>query len=149
MEESHSNYLKENSVIILENNEDKEKEEWYIEIDKISLKAPIQEGTTQLIMEDFVGHFEETSRTTGNVGLAAHNRGYKNNYFSRIKELEEGDEIRYKYKNIEKIYRVTKSEIIENTDWSKLESTQENTITLITCVENEPKYRRCIQGIEK
>ena len=27
--------------------------------------------------------------------------------------------------------------------------TEENRITLITCVENEPEYRRCIQGIEK
>ena len=38
--------------------------------------------------------------------------------------------------------------IIENTDWTYLEDTEENTITLITCVENEPKYRRCIQGEE-
>ncbi len=131
-----SNYLEEN-------------EAWYIQIDKIELKAPIQEGTTQQIMEDFVGHFEESSKDFGNVCLAAHNRGYKNNYFSRIKELQEGDEIRYKYKNIEKTYIVTKHEIIENTDWSNLEKTEENKITLITCVENEPEYRRCIQGIEK
>ena len=120
-----------------------------MQIDKISLKAEIQEGTTKEVMEDYVGHFEETSKDTGNVGLAAHNRGYKNNYFSRLKELNEGDEIKYKYNGIERIYEVTKHEIIENTDWSELEETDENKITLITCVENEPNYRRCIQGIEK
>ena len=147
-----SNYLEENMI---ENanatmeEKTEEEEAWYIQIDKIGLKAPIQEGTTQQIMEDFVGHFEESSKDFGNVCLAAHNRGYKNNYFSRIKELQEGDEIRYKYKNIEKTYIVTKHEIIENTDWSNLERTEENKITLITCVENEPEYRRCIQGIEK
>ena len=29
----------------------------------------------------------------GNVGLAAHNRGYKNNYFENLKQLKEGDKI--------------------------------------------------------
>ncbi len=146
-----SNYLEENEIENVDTTEEKytEEEEWYIQIEKIGLKAPIQEGTTQQIMEDFVGHFEESSKDFGNVCLAAHNRGYKNNYFSRIKELQEGDEIRYKYKNIEKTYIVTKHEIIENTDWSNLERTEENKITLITCVENEPEYRRCVQGVEK
>ena len=122
---------------------------WYIQIDKVSLKAPIQEGTTKEILNEYVGHFEESSKDLGNICLAAHNRGYKNNYFSRLKELQEGDEIKYTYKDTEKIYIVTKHEIIRNTDWSNLEPTEENTITLITCVENEPEYRRCIQGIEQ
>ena len=123
--------------------------QWYIQIDSISLKAPIHEGTTQEVMENYVGHFEESPKNIGNVCLAAHNRGYKNNYFNKLKELREGDEIKYKYNNIEKIYIVNKHEIIKNTDWSNLENTEENKITLITCVENEPEYRRCIQGIEK
>lgn len=122
---------------------------WYIQIDKVSLKAPIQEGTTKEILDDYVGHFEESSKNLGNICLAAHNRGYKNNYFSRLKELQEGDEIKYTYNNIERTYIVTKHEIIKNTDWSNLKPTEENTITLITCVENEPEYRRCIQGMEK
>lgn len=147
-----SNYLEENKIenvnTTIEKRGSKE-ETWYIQIDKIGLKAPIQEGTTQQIMEDFVGHFEESSKDFGNVCLAAHNRGYKNNYFSRIRELQEGDEINYRYKDIEKTYIVTKHEIIKNTDWTNLEETEDNTITLITCVENEPEYRRCIQGKEK
>ena len=122
---------------------------WYIQIDKVSLKAPIQEGTTKEILNEYVGHFEESSKDLGNICLAAHNRGYKNNYFSRLKELQEGDEIKYIYQDIQKTYMVTKHEIIQNTDWSNLEPTEENTITLITCVENEPEYRRCIQAMEK
>ena len=39
--------------------------------------------------------------------------------------------------------------IIKDIDWEPLENTKENKITLITCVENEPEYRRCIQAIEK
>ena len=100
-------------------------------------------------MDKFVGHFEETTKTSGNVGLAAHNRGYPVNYFADIKKLKEGDEIIYKYFEFEKTYLVTENKIIEDIDWEPLENTKENKITLITCVENEPEYRRCIQAIEK
>lgn len=99
-------------------------------------------------MDKFVGHFEDTQKTCGNIGLAAHNRGYENNYFTDIKKLREGDKIFYKYQDFTKEYKVTKHYIIKDTDWSNLENTEENIITLITCVENEPEYRRCIQGQE-
>ena len=99
-------------------------------------------------MDDYIGHFEETTKENGNVGLAAHNRGYKNNYFQDLKKLQEGDIIFYNYKGKIKEYKVTKHVIIKDTDWSYLEGTEQNTITLITCVENEPEYRRCIQGEE-
>lgn len=122
---------------------------WFLEIPKISLKANISEGTTKEVMEDYIGHFEETTKENGNVGLAAHNRGYKNNYFQRIKELKEGDSIFYNYRGETKEYIVTKHVIIKDTDWTYLEDTDKNTITLITCVENEPEYRRCIQGEER
>ena len=126
-----------------------EKDIWYLEIPKINLKADIKEGTTKEIMDDYIGHFEETNKDKGNVGLAAHNRGYKNNYFERLKELKEGDSIFYNYQGKIKEFLVTKHVIIKDTDWSYLEGTEENIITLITCVENEPEYRRCIQGEEK
>ena len=126
-----------------------EQEEWYLEIPCINLKANIKEGTTKEIMDDYIGHFEETSKDIGNIGLAAHNRGYKNNYFENLKKLKEGDIIKYKYKNIKREYVVEKHIIIKDTDWTNLEEADENIITLITCVENQPEYRRCIQGIEK
>lgn len=123
--------------------------DWKITIPKISLEAEISEGTSKKIMDKYVGHFEETSKNNGNIGLAAHNRGYDVNYFSQIKLLKKGDEIIYKYYNFQKKYTVIENKIIRDTDWSYLEKTEENKITLITCVENEPEYRRCIQGIEK
>ena len=106
---------------------------WKLMIPKISLEAEI----------------EETTKTSGNVGLAAHNRGYPVNYFTNIKQLKEGDEIIYKYYEFEKTYLVVENKIIKDTDWEPLEGTKENKITLITCVENEPEYRRCIQAVEK
>ena len=45
-------------------------------------------------------------------------------------------------------YEVIKNKIITDTDWEVLENTEENTLTLITCVENEPNYRRCVQAVE-
>lgn len=127
----------------------KEKSNWTIEIPSINLYAEIAEGTTKEVMDEYVGHFTETSTREGNVGLAAHNRGYKVNYFQNLKELEYGAEIIYKNKDFEKVYVVETIEIIKNTDWTYLEKTEENKITLITCVENMPEYRRCIQGEEK
>ena len=126
-----------------------QKEKWKIIIPKISLEAEISEGTSKEVMDKYVGHFEETSLKNGNIGLAAHNRGYEVNYFNKIKQLKQNDEIIYKYKDFEKIYTVNKNIIIKDTDWSYLQETEENTITLITCVENEPEYRRCVQAIEK
>lgn len=123
--------------------------DWTIEIPEINLKAPIHEGTLKEVMNEFVGHFEETQIENGNIGLAAHNRGYPVNYFQDIKKLKEGSIIIYKHSKFVMTYIVKTVEIIENTNWEYLKNTEDNRITLITCVENEPKYRRCIQGVEK
>ena len=100
-------------------------------------------------MNKYIGHFEETPKVEGNIGLAAHNRGYENNYFSDLKKLKVGDEIIYKYNQMQIKYIVNKNVIIKDTDWRYLENTEENTITLITCVENEPEFRRCVQAIQE
>lgn len=130
------------------NTENTTKEDWYLEIPNINLKAKIEEGTTKEIMDKFIGHFEESKKWIGNVCLAAHNRGYENNYFSEVKNLKEGDKIIYYYQNDNREYVVEKNEIIEATDLSCLENTEDNTLTLITCVENEPNYRRCVKATE-
>lgn len=128
--------------------EETEEEIWQIEIPKVKLVAPISEGTSQEVMLEFVGHFENTAIWNGNVGLAAHNRGYPINYFSKLKDLKKGDKIVYKTKYGMKTYSVNIITVIEDTDWSYLQKTKENKITLITCVENKPSQRLCIQGKE-
>ena len=147
-------YEKNNEEEIIENTENKSEQKnkdfnWYIEISAISLKAPIQESVNMDVLNGFVGHFEETSKTEGNVGLAGHNRGYEKNYFQELYKLKKGDEIKYKYNEYEKSYSVEKIETIKNTNWSYLENTPENKLTLITCVENKPDLRLCIQAIQK
>lgn len=121
---------------------------WQLEIPKINLKAPIAEGTEKEVMDNYIGHFTNTSVWDGNIGLAAHNRGYNVNYFKNLKELNYGDIIIYNTKYGTRKYEVSEIKIIKDTDWTHLEDKNENTITLITCLEDEPEYRRCIQGIE-
>lgn len=121
---------------------------WRIFISKINLDAPILEGTSQEVLRRGVGHFTSTSKWDGNVVLAAHNRGYKYNFFQEIDRLEIGDIIEYQTEQGKKSYKVSWNEKIKETDLSCLENTKENKITLITCIENMPEYRLCVQAEE-
>ena len=148
-----TNQTKEEKQAKTENATTKEtnikEKQWYLKIPRIFLEAEIAEGTTTEVMNTYIGHFEESAKKEGNICLAAHNRGYPVNYFQNLKLLKKGDKIEYKYQNFKKEYEVTENYIIKDTDWSCMEKTEENEITLITCIENEPEYRRGIKGIEK
>ena len=122
--------------------------EWGISIPKINLKAKISEGTTKEVMDKYVGHFVDTGVIKGNICLGAHNRGYPVNYFENIKSLNKNDLIFYKKEDKTYCFKVETVTVIKDTDWTYLEETEDNRITLITCVENEPDYRRCVQAIE-
>lgn len=139
-----------NTVAISEQYQNKidTKKIWQIEIPKINLVAPIAEGTSANIMNEYVGHFEETPKNKGNIGLAAHNRGYKINYFQNLKLLQKGDLIIYTYNGEISKYSVNELGIIKDIDWSKLESSSQDKLTLITCLEDEPEYRRYIQAVK-
>lgn len=121
---------------------------WRIKIPKLSLDAPISEGTSQESLRRTVGHFEQTDKWKGNVALAAHNRGYRCNFFQEIKQLEIGDIIIYTTEMGERKYQVIMNKLIVETDWRYIQNTKDNRITLITCETNKRDYRRCIQGIE-
>lgn len=117
-------------------------------IEKIGLNATTKEGTTDKILLNYIGHIEETATYDGNVGLAAHNRGCENSYFARINELEKGDIIKYKTKFYDRTYVVDNIQVIYETDWSLLKTTQENKLTLITCIAGKKEQRLCVQATE-
>lgn len=121
---------------------------WRIQIPKLNLDAHIEEGTTDDILLRAVGHFENTGKWNGNVCLAGHNRGYQCNFFQKIKGLKVGDEIIYCTTQGKKVYQVQTNKVILETDWSYIENTKDDRITLITCEENRGEYRRCIQGVQ-
>ncbi len=127
-----------------------EESEWNLSIPKIQVDQKILEGTSQEVLKEAIGHFSETTSWEGNVGLAAHNRnGGKAGFFGDLFKLETGDEIIYTKNGQSRTYQVVRNDIIAETDWSSLETTTENQITLITCEAGMREYRRCVQAYEK
>ena len=123
-------------------------EEWKLIIPKINVSAQIEEGTDGEVINNYIGHFTQTPSIEGNIGLVGASAGYKENHFAELEKLQQGDVIIYIKGENRKEYKVTTNVIISQTDWSYLSKTQDNRITLITCVENMYEYRRCIQAIE-
>lgn len=115
-------------------------------IPKLGLNVKVYEGENNL--EKGVGHFTDMAVFTGNVAIAGHNRGV-NSYFGEIHHLKLGDEITYTTKLGTKKYAVTSVRKINAADFSFLRETSDNRLTLITCVKNEPNFRRCVQAKEK
>lgn len=119
----------------------------YITIKDLGIeKAPIADGTDNKIIGKYVGHFKDTSYLEGNVCLCSHNRGSKAAYFENLKNAKNGMKIEYITKYETKIYKINEIKEIEETDFSILEPTKENQITLITCVENQRTKRLCVIG---
>ena len=117
-----------------------------LKVPKLGLNVKVYEGENNL--EKGVGHFTDTAVFTGNVAIAGHNRGV-NSYFGEIHNLKTGDEIIYTTKLGTKKYAVTNVRKINAADFSFLRETQDNRLTLITCVKNEPNFRWCVQAREK
>ena len=115
---------------------------------KYGLKAEVKEGSSNEILNEYIGHIENTSTYDGNVGLAGHNRGNKNSYFARLNELENGDIITYQTNFFTRKYKVDNIQTILETDWNLLKETDQNKLTLITCIANKKLQRLCVQATE-
>lgn len=107
----------------------------------------VYEGTSNSSMAKGAGHFTGTSVWNGNCCFAGHNRG-TNAWFYHVKDLKEGDLIEYSTVLGSRKYRVIRSRIISVNDFSPLEGTLQNQLTMITCVANEPGIRLCVQAVE-
>lgn len=116
-----------------------------IKIDKINFEGLIYEGTSMQTLSKGVGHFENTPYIDGNVCLAAHN---SNLYWAKLHTLSTGDKIHYTCFLGTKEYEVSNISKISETDWSSLENTDTNTLTLITCVKGQKNLRLCVQAKE-
>lgn len=110
--------------------------------------APIRESVELSTLAKTIGHFPSTSIYEGNVGLASHNSGNEGDFFKNLKKIKIGSEIYYQTNYGTKRYVVTVKEIINEENWDYLKSTEDNRITLITCVAGQKEKRLCVQAIE-
>lgn len=110
--------------------------------------APIRESVELSTLSETIGHFPSTSIYEGNVGLASHNSGSQGDFFKNLKKIKIGSEIFYQTNYGTKRYVVTTKEIINEEDWSYLQETEDNRITLITCFAGQKDKRLCVQAIE-
>lgn len=107
----------------------------------------VWEGETTASMKKGVAHFSSTSVWDGNVGICGHNRGAQY-VIGSIKDLERGDKITYTTSAGTRTYKVETVTTISNSNWSYLEATSDNRITLITCVAGDSSRRWCVQAVE-
>lgn len=119
-----------------------------LKIPKIGLTVTAYDGDTFAAMKKGIGHISSTSAWNSNIGLVGHNRG-TSDYFGKLKKLAAGDEMTYSTKLGTRTYVVESVTRISETDWSKLQYTSDNRLTLLTCVEDVPSQRLCISAIEK
>lgn len=118
-----------------------------LKIDKINLCQKVVNGHSLEVLKTDLGHVDETAYYKGNIGILGHNNGNAG-YFKRLTELVINDEIQYITENGTMRYKVSEITEIDDTDWSKLSKTEDNRITLITCVRNVPAKRYCVQAVE-
>lgn len=116
-----------------------------IKIDKIGFEGLVYEGTSLSTLAKGVGHFEDSPYLNGNVCFAAHNT---NKFWAKLHTLQQGDKITYTSFLGTKEYVVVSSMQIDETDWNNLKNTEENMLTLITCVKGNKPKRLCVQAIE-
>lgn len=118
-----------------------------LKIPKLGLSVKVYEDESLESLAKGAGHFKATSCWDGNVGIAGHNRGVTN-HFGQIHTLATGDQIVYTTQLGTRTYEVYYVGQISETDFSHLERTSDNIITLITCVQNVPAMRWCVQARE-
>lgn len=111
-----------------------------LKIPSIGLTVKVFEGTGSAPLLKGAGHFEGTSIWAGNVPVAGHNRGVRND-FGRIHTLRAGDIITFTTRLGTRTYAVTGVAKVSVNDVSGLDPTSVNMVTLYTCVNDQPAYR--------
>jgi sortase A len=109
--------------------------------------ALVRSGVDIPTLDNYVGHFPQTSQWDGNIALASHNRG-RGSFFAGIWTLHGGDRIIYETTMGVRVFEVVSIDQISERDLSSLDYSRENTLVLITCVYNRPELRWSIRAME-
>ena len=118
-----------------------------LKIPSLNINMKVWEGETRASMAKGLGHYSSTSGWDGNIGICGHNRGAKYNIGS-IRNLEIGDNITYSTVYGTRTYAVILVKTISDSDWSYLQATADNRITITTCLADRPSKRMCVQAVE-
>lgn len=118
-----------------------------LKIPSLNINMKVWEGETRASMAKGLGHYSSTSGWDGNIGVCGHNRGAKYN-IGRIRNLEIGDTITYSTVYGTRTYAVILVKTISDSDWSYLQATADNRITITTCLADRPSKRVCVQAVE-
>ena len=113
-----------------------------LDVPRLKLTTPVIEGDDDTTLKRAVGHLPDTALPweNGNTAIAGHRDGL----FRPLKDIEVGDEIRFRTSRHEFRYRVTDTSIVMPDDVAVLEPGAQPSLTLITCypfyyVGNAPK----------
>ena len=122
----------------------------WLYINSIGVSTPVYETDDEMeAMRIGIAHYKTTSAWDGNIGLCAHNGNASYSYFRDLTKVKSGDEIRYETALGSRTYVVESIRKISQTDWSMLSRTEDNRITLTTCIDGKPEHRLCVQAREK
>jgi sortase A len=102
-----------------------------LEIPRLGLKAIVDEGVTDNVLRQAVGHIPQTALPgeSGNVVLA----GHRDTFFRPLKKIEPGDPITLKTPRGKAEYRVEQIVVVAPSDVRLLKQTDDATLTLVTC----------------
>lgn len=125
-----------------------------LEIPAIELESPVLEGASQENIKYAVGHLPSSSpvNTLGekdhNFAIAGHRTYTYGQFFNRLDELKEGNEIILTTKDKKYTYKVFETKIVKPTDVDVIYPIKgKSVITLITChPKNSNKKRLIVYG---
>ena len=102
-----------------------------LDVPRLKLATPVIEGDDDTTLKRAVGHLPDTPLPweDGNTAFAGHRDGL----FRPLKDIQVGDEIRFRTSRDEFRYRVTGTSIVTPEDVSVLEKRSRPSLTLITC----------------
>ncbi|PHV69401.1 sortase [Sporanaerobium hydrogeniformans] len=121
-------------------------------IPKIALEVALCEGVSNKTLKYAVGHFPDTAlpAATGNCAIIGHRNYTYGEFFNRLDELEQNDEIQIFYEGYTITYKVSSSKIVQPEEIEVLEQGTEKEITLITCTPiSTGTHRLVVKGILK
>ena len=125
----------------------------YIEIPKIDVLLPIYHGTSDAVLEQGIGHLQNSSLPVGGAGthavLSGHTGLADKRLFTDLTELEEGDYFYITVLGETLVYQVDLISVVEPYDTSLLQiESDQDYVTLLTCTPyGVNDHRLLVRGV--